>query len=423
MSELFKKLPDIPNEEQTPFAQELIQIIYDQQETLRDLYDEILRLKGLKGRPKIKASKMDKSTEPSTKDEGEDPDKDGGNDDSEKKDGRRKSRKPKKKKNETLPIHQTEKVSIDAPSDAEFKGYKKFTVQDIIIQTRNTRYLLEQWKTSSGEYIIAKVPAELRGGHFGPTLISFAINQHFGQRVTQPALLEQLRGMGLEISSGQLSRILTSDKYGFHEEKNAILQAGIENSNYLQTDDTGARHAGKNGYCTFIGNGFFSWFKSTESKSRINFLELLGSNWSEYVLNTDALEYMSDYKLPVQHLKTLNIEQRFYNKKSWEKFLQQKGITGPRHKKIATEGALIGGLLAYGFPKDMTILSDDAGQFNVFDHALCWIHAERGIVKLNPIHADRKKAVEWARTQIWDLYADLKRMFPHLNMRFILLHR
>ena len=40
----------------------------------------------------------------------------------------------------------------------------------------------------------------------------------------------------------------------------------------------------------------------------------------------------------------------------------------------------------------------------VFDHALCWIHAERGILKLNPISDDRKAAVESARKQIWGLY-------------------
>ena len=48
-----KKLPEIPSGEQTPLVQELIQIILDQQEDLRNMSDEILRLKGLKARPKI----------------------------------------------------------------------------------------------------------------------------------------------------------------------------------------------------------------------------------------------------------------------------------------------------------------------------------------------------------------------------------
>lgn len=406
----YRKLPDIPSADQTPLTQELVQIILDQQEDMRDLQDEILRLKGLKGRPNIKPSKMDSSASSSNgvgdgcidKDK---PQKDG---ETEKKDGRKATSKPKESKTESITIHKTEKVSASAPEGAEFKGYKEFVVQDLIIQSCNTRYLLEQWQIVGGGYIIAKPPSEFNGGHFGTTLVSFSIDQHFGQRVTQPMLLEQLRCMGVKISYGQLSRILTSDKYGLHDEKDAILQAGIESSNYLQTDDTGARHAGKNGYCTFVGNELFSWFKSTESKSRVNFLELLRSGRPGYVLNAGALEYMADYKLPQQFLRLLDTEQKFFDKKSWEDFLDQKGIKSTRHRKIATEGALMGELLASGFPKDMTIMSDDAGQFNIFNHALCWIHAERVILKLNPINDDRKKAVDWARDQIWNLYADLK---------------
>jgi hypothetical protein len=57
-----------------------------------------------------------------------------------------------------------------------------------------------------------------------------------------------------------------------------VLEVGLQVSNYLQTDDTGARHDGKNGYCTYIGNEFFAWFESTQSKSRVNFLGLLRGN-------------------------------------------------------------------------------------------------------------------------------------------------
>ena len=98
----------------------------------------------------------------------------------------------------------------------------------------------------------------------------------------------------------------------------------------------------------------------------------------------------------------------FENSDQWETHLANLGINSKRHKKIATEGALIGSLLSHGFPIDIAIVSDDAGQFNVFNHALCWIHAERGINKLIPLTDQHRKAMTWARTQIWDLYQDLK---------------
>jgi hypothetical protein len=52
-------------------------------------------------------------------------------------------------------------------------------------------------------------------------------------------------------------------------------------------------------------------------------------------------------------------------------------------------------------------LSDDAGQFNIFKHGLCWIHAERLIKKLEPINDSFALEQEQARAAIWDLYDQL----------------
>ncbi len=70
-----------------------------------------------------------------------------------------------------------------------------------------------------------------------------------------------------------------------HEERKEILRAGLEVSSYVNADDTGARHQGKNGYCTHIANDLFAWFESTTSKSRIKFLDLLRAGNTDYVIN------------------------------------------------------------------------------------------------------------------------------------------
>ena len=62
-------------------------------------------------------------------------------------------------------------------------------------------------------------------------------------------MLDLIRDLGIDISSGQLNEILTENKEDFHLEKDGILSAGLAVSPFIQTDDTGARHAGKNGYC------------------------------------------------------------------------------------------------------------------------------------------------------------------------------
>ncbi len=69
-----------------------------------------------------------------------------------------------------------------------------------------------------------------------------------------------------------------------------------------------------------------------------------------------------------------------------------------------------GSICAHGLLKGTVILSDDAGQFNVGIHALCWIHMERLIHKLPAAGDERRAAVEELRDKVWKLYADLKRV-------------
>jgi hypothetical protein len=130
-----------------------------------------------------------------------------------------------------------------------------------------------------------------------------------------------------------------------------------------------------------------------------------------YVLNTGAWAYMAQQKLPPALLagledKTLPIETK--TQADLDAWLESQGINSPRHRKIITEGALMGGLLAQGIPANFSIVSDDAGQFNVFDHALCWIHAERTINRLIALNDDHVNAVDAVREQLWQLYRDLK---------------
>ena len=62
----------------------------------------------------------------------------------------------------------------------------------------------------------------------------------------------------MDISSGELNNLLTLKLDEFHAEKADILTVGLAVSQVLHTDDTGARHAGKRGYCTHIGNELFA---------------------------------------------------------------------------------------------------------------------------------------------------------------------
>mgnify|MGYP001620158719 CR=1 FL=1 len=80
----------------------------------------------------------------------------------------------------------------------------------------------------------------------------------------------------------------------------------------------------------------------------------------------------------------------------------------PDHERTPLVAALLGSALEHGINPELGIVSDDAGQFNILLHGLCWIHAERTIGKLVGFNDEQRAAVEESRTQIWDFYQALK---------------
>jgi len=393
------KPPPITDQEKSPLVEKLLELIEQQNfliqqltEQIQLLKDEIARLKNQPPRPDIKPSSLGKKK---------------------KRRASRKKRAGSKKRSKTaeLTIHKTEPIEPEyIPAGSEFKSYRDFVVQDILIEPLNTRYRLKVYQTPDGDWVSGQLPAYLNGKHFGPALIRFILYQHYHCHVTQPVLLEQLGEFGIAISAGQLSNLLIEEKERFHQEKDRILSVGLQVSGHINVDDTGARHEGQNGYCTHIGNPCFSWFESTGSKSRINFLKLLRAGHSDFVINKDAVSYMQSNKLPQQPLAiiTENLGMIFANDRQWDEFLIQNGIVNDRHVQIATEGALVGSILERGVSKNLVILSDDAGQFNVLLHALCWIHANRAIDKIIPFSDPAEKDLDTVKDQVWQLYEGLK---------------
>lgn len=390
-------VPCIPKEERTPVVVALLEIIHLQQEQIQALKDEIARWKGHTPKPKIKPSRLEK--------------------DSESKENKSTGNRPgsaKRSKTGELEIHETRVLKAEnVPEGSTFKGYENYTVQGLVFRSHNTLYRRERWQTPEGESIVAPLPQDVQaldGGHFDRPLISFVLYQYHHAHVTQPLILEQLLEVGVDISVGQVNRIITEGHDRFHREKDDILRAGLKVSGHVNVDDTGARHQGENGYCTHIGNELFAWFQSTKSKSRINFLELLRAEHKDYVLGSDAIKYMRTNKLPKVQLEGLGAhkQQSFANEVEWNAVLEMLNITQERHVRIATEGALLGSVLEHGFNPEIVIVSDDAGQFNILLHALCWIHAERTINKLVGFKDEQRTALEDMRTKIWNYYDNLK---------------
>jgi hypothetical protein len=132
------------------------------------------------------------------------------------------------------------------------------------------------------------------------------------------------------------------------------------------------------------------------------------------VINDEALGYMRERALAAHVIARL-VEHRdrcFANQAAWSAHLDRLGISAlkvnPDPVLIATEGALWGSVKAHGFLANTVIVSDDAGQFDVGQHGLCWVHSERLVHKLDTFTDEHRKAQSQVRDLIWKYYRALK---------------
>jgi hypothetical protein len=374
---------------------ELLEKVAVLEHLLREQRAEIARLKGLKGRPQIKPSKPSGMAQASSL-----------------KPSQGQRRRGRGKQARLAPV-EDRLARAAVPAGSRFKGYEIYLVQDLEIRPRVVRYRRERWLTPDGHTVVAPLPAGTTG-HFGPELRRFVLTQYHQGQVTVPRLVEQLRDLGLSISKRQIMRLLIDRQDRFLGEAREVLRAGLSSAAWITVDDTGARHQAVNGFCTQIGNAHFAWFGTTGSKSRLNFLELLRAGHQDYVINAEALAYMRGRHLAARVVALLasQAETHFADRLAWQAHLDRLGIAAldvtPDPLGIATEGALWGSIKAHGFLSRTAIISDDAGQFAVGVHGLCWVHAERLVHKLDVFTDQQRAAQQRIRSLIWWLYRDLQ---------------
>jgi Transposase IS66 family len=360
--------------------------------------DELARLKHLPPRPPQIPSGMDKATDAKGSEAGDD------------KGGR--STRRRGSQLDKLTIGATIVVKVKAPAGSRHKGYEDIVVQDLSLNPKVTRYRRERWETPDGKTIIAELAPGIVGG-YGPNLHRLALTLHFAGQMTCERIVALLNGMGVAISKRQVVRLLTAKLEMFRAEDEAVLKAGLSGA-YVTVDDTGARHAGRNGYTTQIGSDRFTAFRTGATKSRLAFLSRLCGGTALYVINDAALAYMKERDLSQSAIDKLagHATRLFPSLDQWLRHLSALGLSDlrvtPDPILIASEGALWGAIRDQGLLQDTVVVSDDAGQFRIGAHALCWVHAERLVHKLVPANDKQRNAIEIAKRMIWWFYRSLK---------------
>ena len=264
---LIKKLLSVLEQ----FAKEIADLRVENQK----LRDEIARLKGEKGKPRIL---------PNVK----------GTDAEEGGDAVQKKAWDKGLKVAHVKINRTERISVDRrklPKDAVFKGYREVTVQELKFEPDNIRFLIERYYSKSENRAYEGELPNWVDGSFGPKLKAFVINLYFAGRVPENKIRTILGEMGVVISEGEISGIITkTGQEKFAEEKDGIFKAGMESAEYVQSDDTGLRHKGVNHHVMIVCNPYFGAFFINRYKNRGTVRRIFGledGKFLDKVLITD----------------------------------------------------------------------------------------------------------------------------------------
>src|ERR687883_1551441 len=178
-----------------------------------ELRAEVATLKGVKRRPEVRPSGMEKGTEPATA-------------------GTGRGRGAKASKAGRLTIDEERVVAAEVPAGSRFKGYEDFLVQDLVLRPHVVRVRRERWLTPDGRTVTAPMPAGIIG-HFGPELRRFVLAQYHQGQVTVPRLVAQLRAIGVAISKRQVVRLLNEGQDAFLAEAREVLRAGLATAPWI----------------------------------------------------------------------------------------------------------------------------------------------------------------------------------------------
>ncbi len=243
--ELFRKLLN--------FIEYQAQVIRQLKIENQQLKDEVARLKGSKGKPKIPPNVPSREQKQSSAEKS--------------KEWSKGSKNPKIKVDRVVSLY----IEPDIlPPDAIYLGYEPVIIQNIKMQTDNVEYRRGHYYSKSlNKHYYAEPPKEVQNTQFGSDLKALVATFYYVGRVTENKIHSILTDFNIFISEGQISNILTKEKSEvFSAEKAEIFQTGMRHANYFQSDSTGARHMGKNGDMHYIGNEEFSTYYIEQNRKR-----------------------------------------------------------------------------------------------------------------------------------------------------------
>ena len=383
-------------------VEEVTAALRESQAEVQRLRDEIARLKGEKGKPNIKANTpKTPSTDYSSERERHTP-------------------KVWTKSGKTAKVHidREQTLCIDPtklPHDAEFKGYEDVVIQDVIFKSDNVLFHKEKYYSKSeGRSYLAELPQGY-DGQFGPGIKSLAIVLYFGSNMSEPKIAELLHNIGVQISDGEVSKMLVKEQGVFHKEKDALYQAGLASTPYQHLDQTGTRVDGQNCHCQIVCNPLYTVYRTTETKDRLSVLDTLrGGRPRCYLLNEEAEGYLARTqmsKVAANLLVAGMPHDRILDEPTMDALLAGPlSKLGPQQQRWVLDATAVAAYHAeMEYPVVRMLICDGAPQFTWITEelSLCWVHEGRHYKLLTPYVAHHRQLLEDFCKQFWGYYREL----------------
>ena len=371
------------------------------QAEIQRLRNEINRLKGEQGQPTIKPN----TPQPPPKDLSSEQER------------RTPKAWSKGRKLDRIPIDREQVVAVDPtslPPDAVFKGYADVVVQDVIFHTDNVLFHKEKFYSPSQHTTsLASLP-EGYHGQFGPGVKSLVLALYYGAQMSEPKVAELLRNVGIQISAGQVSNLLIKDHTVFHEEKDALYQAGLASSPWQHLDDTSTRINGRNGYCHIVCNPLYTAYFTTEAKDRLTIIDVLTNHQPRrFLVNDEALGSLEAFGLSaVRRWQAGQLPGDVLMDDATLQALLEAHLPGlgPQQRKWIVDATAVAAYhAAREFPVVRLLVCDDAPQFTLVTEelGLCWVHDGRHYKKLMPYVPHHQALLEDFIERFWTYYAQL----------------
>ena len=316
-----------------------------------------------------------------------------------------------------IPIDREQVLTVDPttlPPDAQFKGYEEVVVQDVVVRTDNILFRKEKFYSAAvGKTYLAALPAGYQG-EFGPGIHALVLICYFACQMTEPKIHAWFQQLGVQISTGEISNLVIKDHGSFHQEQDAVYEAGLRSSPWQHIDDTATRVNGQNYHCHIVDNPLHTTYRTLPSKDRLSVIDVLRNGQPRvFRYNADAETWLAAAGVSAvtrQKLTCLPRDQDLDAATLTHLLDTHLPHLGSQTRKWVLDALAVAAYQAQlEWPVIQTLVCDGALQFTwITDEvAGCWVHAGRHYKKLLPTVLLHRQELDRFLRDFWAFYAEL----------------